>query len=150
MGVRLRNMAADAQQNITICYGGASSPEQFQTNWAGVRTSYQVHEFSVTVVNCTSGAETNGAETVGINIINNDLAADGTEIGRIVIADNTAYGSEFTTRDGTIQWGSSYKNLSDRVFAKGTIVVITNNAVSDAADYFAVSVCVTEFGAPPQ
>jgi len=150
MAVRQRNLSTGAQQRVATLDGRASSADLPQLLWVGARTSYQVHEATIIVVNCNAGTTTTGTEAIAIRMIDNDLATAGTVIASISVPGGTTLKTEYTTRDGSLTWAAGYQNVADRVFAKGTGILVLGDAGSADLDTFGCSVAVSEYGAPPQ
>jgi len=157
MAIRQRNMGAGAVRLQSVVSGNTATDVSSGTGkflGAAPRTSVQVDELSVTVGNCHAGTATSdGSEVVTFRAVRNDYATDGVVIATATLPVGTALGGEMTTRDGTIAWQSDgatdYRNVSNRVFEKGTTFWASNDAGSASRDLFIVSLSSSEFGAAP-
>ena len=154
MAVRGRNLANDARAAFVRCAGtGAIDFPAAGPLAVAARSSIQVDEFGVTVVGCAPSGTADSPEVIQLRFTNNDGHINPEEAGTVfatcTVPTGTAYGSEFTTRDGTIAWASGYANAADRVFQKGVTVHVSNSAASHNADGYMVFVASHEYGAPP-
>jgi hypothetical protein len=157
MAIRQRNMGAGAVRLQNIVNGNSAAVVSSGTGkflGASPRTSVQVDELSVTVGNCHTGTTTStGDEVVTFRAVRNNYAAEGIVIATATVPVGSALGSEITTRDGTVAWQSDgatdYRNVSNRVFEKGTTFWAANDAGSSPTDMYIVSLSSIEFGAAP-
>lgn len=164
MAVRGRNLGSGATATTRVfgipgngTEGGDGTAGLGAAQWVAmaVRTSIVLKELGVTVMSGSNPPYTT-ADPAELRIYRSSTAGPPILLASVAIPASTVVGTEWTSRDGTLQWTAAAKNESDRVFPKGTTIAVEfNNGgggagnTGNAADSFAVSCYAPEFGAPP-
>jgi hypothetical protein len=131
-----------------------TSASAAQPVFVACRTSILIKEVGFTIVQGTAGTNSNTTTTNAFTVKLYAQKPGGSKIAPLEVVTKAVdasqtVGSEFTTRDATAAFGSSFENLADRVFPKGTKFWAQASVAGTSGDQVVAYIQTEEFGAPP-